>query len=207
MGLGRSAASADDPERLEAAASLADAHTVVGELPRGWDTLCEKGYEGGVDLSGGQWQRLALARAYYRRAAVLICDEPTSSMDPAAEIAAFRRIRDLAGDGRTVILVTHRLHSVRSADVIYVLDRGRLVEAGDFASLMADDHEGPGLFRELFSLQSEQYRLGGPGVPGQGSGAPGQGGPSQEAAFRDVPSRNVPVAAHRHGTGKAASGG
>ncbi|MFD5030815.1 ABC transporter ATP-binding protein [Streptomyces sp. NPDC058220] len=156
-----------DLERLEAAASLADAHTVVGELPRGWDTLCEKGYEGGVDLSGGQWQRLALARAYYRQAAVLICDEPTSSMDPAAEIAAFQQIRALAGDGQTVILVTHRLHSVRSADVIYVLDRGRLVEAGDFTSLMADDHEGPGLFRELFSLQSEQYRTGGPEVPAQ----------------------------------------
>ncbi|MDX3852434.1 ABC transporter ATP-binding protein [Streptomyces sp. AK02-01A] len=156
-----------DLGRLEAAADLADAHTVVGELPRGWDTLCEKGYEGGVDLSGGQWQRLALARAYYRRAAVLICDEPTSSMDPAAEIAAFQQIRELAGDGQTVILVTHRLHSVRSADVIYVLDRGRLVEAGDFTSLMADGHEGPGLFRKLFSLQSEQYRIGGPGVPAQ----------------------------------------
>ncbi|MEE1801368.1 ABC transporter ATP-binding protein [Streptomyces sp. JV176] len=149
-----------DPERLETAAALADAHTVVGELPRGWDTLCEKGYEGGVDLSGGQWQRLALARAYYRRAAVLICDEPTSSMDPAAEIAAFQQIRRLAGGGQTVILVTHRLHSVRSADLICVLDRGRLVECGDFATLMARDHEGPGVFRELFSLQSEQYRTG-----------------------------------------------
>ncbi|MFJ1747630.1 ABC transporter ATP-binding protein [Streptomyces sp. NPDC088116] len=156
-----------DSARLTAAAALADAHAVVGELPRGWDTLCEKGYEGGVDLSGGQWQRLALARAYYRRAAVLICDEPTSSMDPAAEIAAFQQIRDLAGDGQTVILVTHRLHSVRSADVIYVLDSGRLVEAGDFTSLMADGHQGPGLFRELFTLQSEQYRTGGPAVPAQ----------------------------------------
>ncbi|MFI6698591.1 ABC transporter ATP-binding protein [Streptomyces sp. NPDC050509] len=149
-----------DPERLETAADLADAHTVVGELPRGWDTLCEKGYEGGVDLSGGQWQRLALARAYYRRAALLICDEPTSSMDPAAEIAAFQQIRRLAGGGQTVILVTHRLHSVRSADLICVLDRGRLVECGDFATLMGRDHEGPGVFRELFSLQSEQYRTG-----------------------------------------------
>ncbi|MFE4176630.1 ABC transporter ATP-binding protein [Streptomyces sp. NPDC056909] len=160
-----------DPRRLEKAAVLADAHAVVGELPHGWDTLCEKGYEGGVDLSGGQWQRLALARAYYRQAALLICDEPTSSMDPAAEIAAFQQIRDLAGDGQTVILVTHRLHSVRSADVIYVMEGGRLVEAGDFTALMADEHEGPGLFRELFTLQSEQYRTGGPAVPAQNGSA------------------------------------
>ncbi|WP_052744279.1 ATP-binding cassette domain-containing protein [Streptomyces odonnellii] len=145
----------------------AGAHQVVGELPRGWDTLCEKGYEGGVDLSGGQWQRLALVRAYYRGAGLLICDEPTSSMDPAAEIAAFQQIRDLAGDGQTVILVTHRPHSVRSADVIHVLDQGRLVEAGDFAALMAEGHQGPGLFRKLFTLHSEQYRTGGPEVPGR----------------------------------------
>ncbi|MFI0977325.1 ABC transporter ATP-binding protein [Streptomyces sp. NPDC021093] len=146
-----------DRARLEEAARLAGAHTVVEDLPRGWESLCEKGYEGGVDLSGGQWQRLALGRAYFRRAALLICDEPTSSMDPASEIAAFRQIRELAADGQTVILVTHRLHSAQTADVIHVLDRGRLAESGDFASLMAPGAPGPGLFREMFLAQAEQY--------------------------------------------------
>ncbi|MFF9898035.1 ATP-binding cassette domain-containing protein [Streptomyces longispororuber] len=145
-----------DAARLDAAAAYADAHRVLDDLPHGWDTLCEKGYEGGVDLSGGQWQRLALARAYFRGATILICDEPTSSMDPAAEIDAFDKIRALAAADQTIVLVTHRLHSVKEADVIYVLEHGRLVEHGDFATLMATD--GPGVFRRLFELQSHQYR-------------------------------------------------
>ncbi|EPH39610.1 putative ABC transporter ATP-binding protein y4gM [Streptomyces aurantiacus JA 4570] len=145
-----------DADRLDGAAAYADAHRVLDDLPYGWDTLCEKGYEGGVDLSGGQWQRIALARAYFRDADILICDEPTSSMDPAAEIDAFRRIRALASADQTIVLVTHRLHSVKEADVIYVLDEGRLVEHGDFATVMSDD--GPGRFRRLFELQSLQYR-------------------------------------------------
>ncbi|MET8679343.1 ABC transporter ATP-binding protein [Streptomyces sp. NPDC004647] len=166
-----------DNGRLEAAAAYADAHSVIDDLPRGWDTLCERGYHGGVDLSGGQWQRLALARAFYRSADILICDEPTSSMDPAAEIEAFRQIRDLASDGQTIILVTHRLHSVQAADVIHVLDGGRLVESGSFASLMADDHTGPKIFRQMFLLQSEQYRLDGHTVPAQnGHGVPADPG-------------------------------
>ncbi|MFD9859056.1 ABC transporter ATP-binding protein [Streptomyces alboflavus] len=173
-----------DTTRLDAAAAYAGVDGVLGELPHGWDTLCEKGYEGGVDLSGGQWQRVALARAYFRDADILICDEPTSSMDPAAEIDAFRKIRALASADQTIILVTHRLHSVKEADVIYVLDEGRIVEQGDFATLMAagapdgPDTEAPGtppdaapgstpagpaadgphLFRRLFELQSLQYR-------------------------------------------------
>ncbi|WP_063761291.1 ABC transporter ATP-binding protein [Streptomyces sp. NRRL B-1347] len=145
-----------DSARLDAAAAYADAHRILDELPHGWDTLCEKGYEGGVDLSGGQWQRIALARAYFRDAGILICDEPTSSMDPAAEIDAFDKIRALASADQTIVLVTHRLHSVKEADVIFVLEEGRLVEHGDFATLMAT--EGPGVFRRLFELQSHQYR-------------------------------------------------
>ncbi|MGP3981620.1 ATP-binding cassette domain-containing protein [Streptomyces sp. KR80] len=155
-----------DTDRLEAAAAYADARRVVDELPRGWETLCQRGYHGGVELSGGQWQRLALARAFYRQADILICDEPTSSMDPAAEIEAFRQIRDLASDRQTIILVTHRLHSVQAADMIYVLDGGRLAESGSFASLMASD-TGPGIFREMFLMQSQQYRFDGHTVPAQ----------------------------------------
>ncbi|MEI5097340.1 ABC transporter ATP-binding protein [Streptomyces sp. PmtG] len=179
-----------DEARLDAAAAYADAHRVLDELPHGWDTLCEKGYVGGVDLSGGQWQRIALARAYFRDAAVLICDEPTSSMDPAAEIDAFDKIRALAAAEQTIVLVTHRLHSVKEADVIYVLDEGRLVEHGDFATLMAT--EGPGVFRRLFELQSHQYRtdpVGAPDAPPVPPPATGtlDGVPAQSRGSRRTP--------------------
>lgn len=157
-----------DRDRLDQAAALAKAETVINELPRGWGTLCSKNYENGVALSGGQWQRIALARAYYRQAAILICDEPTSSMDPAAEIAAFQQIRDLARAGQTIILVTHRLHSVKDADSIYVMEDGRIVEAGDFDSLMSPSPDQPGQFRTAFMLQSEQYQLGEHAIPAQG---------------------------------------
>jgi ATP-binding cassette, subfamily B, bacterial len=156
-----------DAGRLTAAAAYAGADGVVAGLPRGWETLVERGYHDGVDLSGGQWQRLALARAFYRSAAILICDEPTSSMDPAAEIAAFQQIRDLAAGDQTIILVTHRLHSVRNADVIHVLDDGRLAESGSFEALMDEGADGPGLFRQMYLMQSEQYRLDRIPMPGQ----------------------------------------
>ncbi|MER5301716.1 ABC transporter ATP-binding protein [Streptomyces lasiicapitis] len=189
-----------DADRLDAAAAYADAHRVLDDLPYGWDTLCEKGYEGGVDLSGGQWQRIALARAYFRDADILICDEPTSSMDPAAEIEAFRKIRALASADQTIVLVTHRLHSVKEADVIYVLDEGRLVERGDFATLMSDD--GPGLFRRLFELQSLQYRTDLPAdTPADTLDAvPTQRGP---AAREDARPGRSPV----NGPGQSPTGG
>ncbi|QEV65102.1 ABC transporter ATP-binding protein [Streptomyces spectabilis] len=175
-----------DSARLDAAAAYADAQRVLCELPHGWDTLCEKGYEGGVDLSGGQWQRIALARAYFRDAGVLICDEPTSSMDPAAEIDAFDKIRALASAEQTIVLVTHRLHSVKEADVIFVLEEGRLVEHGDFATLMAT--EGPGVFRRLFELQSHQYRTDPVGTDGA-AGPHGPDGPLPAGTLDGVPAQ------------------
>jgi ATP-binding cassette subfamily B protein len=108
---------------------------------------------GGVDLSLGQWQRIALARAYFRDAPLLILDEPTASLDPRGEYEVFQQVRRLA-QGRTVVLVSHRFSSVRAADRIIVLESGRIVEEGDHGTLLAAD----GLYAELFQLQAEGYR-------------------------------------------------
>lgn len=151
--IGRPGAPPDDETAFTRAASYARLHEVVDTLPRGWNTLVARGYTGGVELSGGQWQRLGLARARFRSAAVLIADEPTSSLDPKAEVEAFERIRSLAAEGHAVVLITHRLASVRHADTIYVLDRGRLVEQGTHEELLARQDR----FAELFNLQAGQY--------------------------------------------------
>ncbi|GAA2103724.1 ABC transporter ATP-binding protein [Actinomadura alba] len=134
------------------AAVASGADEVVAELPRGYDTLLDPRFEGGVELSGGQWQRLAVARGFYRDAPLLICDEPTAALDARAEHALFERIRTHA-DGRTVLLITHRLASVRHADRIYVLDHGRVIEHGDHDTLMSLG----GLYAELYSLQASAY--------------------------------------------------
>ncbi|MFI9203189.1 ABC transporter ATP-binding protein [Streptomyces sp. NPDC053048] len=146
-------AEAPDEEALDRAASYAEAHDLVESLPNGWSTLVHPAFSGGVELSGGQWQRLGLARAHYRSAPLLICDEPTSALDPRAEIEAFDRIRGLASQGHTVVLITHRLASVRHADHIYVLDGGRLVEDGTHGELLLRD----GHFAGLYHLQAQQY--------------------------------------------------
>ncbi|MDX2709668.1 ABC transporter ATP-binding protein [Streptomyces sp. PA03-6a] len=156
VGIGRPDALLTDA-RLDAAARYSGADEVVAGLPRGWDTLLGRGYKGGHEISGGQWQRLQLSRAQYRDARILIVDEPTSALDAQAEQRVFDLIRELAADGQTVVLITHRLHSVRHADVIYVLDGGRVVEHGAFADLMRPG-AGTGDFREMYLLQSRQYQ-------------------------------------------------
>ncbi|MFC5721435.1 ABC transporter ATP-binding protein [Streptomyces gamaensis] len=143
-----------DQGRIERAAAEADALDVVKSLPHQWDSLVVKGFERGTQLSGGQWQRLGGARARYRRAPLLIVDEPTSALDPRAEVEAFRSLRTLADDGTTVLLITHRLAATATADLIYVLDRGRLVGKGTHEELMAV--EG-GLYRSMYELQAAQY--------------------------------------------------
>jgi ATP-binding cassette subfamily B protein len=145
----------DDPagEALALAAREAGADAVVGELSKGYDTLLSRMFKDGAELSGGQWQRLAVARGFYRDAALLICDEPTASLDAKAEHAVYNSIRSLAR-GRTIVLITHRLASTREATRIYVLDRGRLVEEGTHAQLMAAD----GAYAELYRLQAAGYR-------------------------------------------------
>ncbi|MGJ6964326.1 ABC transporter ATP-binding protein [Streptosporangium sp. G11] len=137
---------------LVAAAEVAGADQVVAELPHGYSTLLDRRFKDGHELSGGQWQRIAVARGFHRDAPLLICDEPTAALDARAEHALFERIRQHA-DGRTVLLITHRLASVRYADRIYVLDHGRVVEHGTHDELMTLD----GLYADLYGLQARAY--------------------------------------------------
>ncbi|MFC4913010.1 ABC transporter ATP-binding protein [Actinomadura gamaensis] len=139
------------PSALDQAISDAGADEVIAALPHGRDTLLSRHLHGGADLSGGQWQRLALARALYNAPALLICDEPTAPLDARAEQRAYDAIRRHgARHGATVVLITHRLTSVRHADRIYVLDHGRLTERGTHDELMARN----GTYAHLYRLQT-----------------------------------------------------
>ncbi|WP_433259059.1 ABC transporter ATP-binding protein [Streptosporangium sp. CA-135522] len=137
---------------LAAAAEVAGADQVVAELPLGYDTLLDRRFKDGQELSGGQWQRIAVARGFHRDAPLLICDEPTAALDARAEHALFERIRRHA-DGRTVLLITHRLASVRYADRIYVLDHGKVTEEGTHDQLIRVN----GLYADLYGLQASAY--------------------------------------------------
>jgi len=150
--IGRYERPAEQPQ-VEVAARQGDAHEFIVELPRRYDTLLSRHFTDGADLSGGQWQRLAVSRAFYRDAALLICDEPTANLDARAEHDVYQRLRELAA-GRTVVLITHRLASVRDADRIYVLDHGTVTEEGDHPELMALG----GMYATLFSLQASAYQ-------------------------------------------------
>ncbi|MFF4484563.1 ABC transporter ATP-binding protein [Streptomyces sp. NPDC021218] len=142
----------DEPS-ITAAAAAAGADIVLNSLPDGLDTNLAPSWWGGRDLSGGQWQRIAAARAFYRNAPVLICDEPTSALDPLAEEAVYQRIQALS-EGRTVILISHRLGATRSADRIIVLDGGEITEEGTHDSLL--DHHG-GTYATMWRAQADTY--------------------------------------------------
>ncbi|MFK4150257.1 ABC transporter ATP-binding protein [Streptomyces sp. NPDC004065] len=130
------------------ACEAAGADEVVDKLGAGLDTLLAREWLNGEELSGGQWQRIALGRAFFRQAGLLVLDEPTANLDPLAEYGIFQRLRGLARD-RVVLLVTHRITSVAVADRIVVLDEGRVVQEGTYEELA----EQPGLFRQLLSCQ------------------------------------------------------
>ncbi|MFH8747844.1 ABC transporter ATP-binding protein [Streptomyces rimosus] len=163
-----------DQWRVERAADGADATDMITALPHGWDSLVVKGFERGTQLSGGQWQRLGGARARYREAALLVVDEPTSALDPRAEIETFRALRALTGGGTTVLLITHRLAATASADLIYVLDAGRLIEQGTHTELMA---LAGGHYRSLYEIQAAQYATVVPDGSGRRDSADGEGHP------------------------------
>ncbi|WP_329226805.1 ABC transporter ATP-binding protein [Streptomyces canus] len=152
VAVGRSSAPLTE-ERVSGAVAEAGAGEVLADLPRGLDTLLARNFSGGHELSGGQWQRLGIARAAYRRGRILIVDEPTAALDARAELEVFEKIRALAGTGQTVVLITHRLASVRHADLVHVLEQGRLVESGTPDELLASG----GVYAELYSLQAEQF--------------------------------------------------
>jgi len=143
-----------DPVALARAAAASGADTLIGKLPRGYDTLLDRHFKDGAELSGGQWQRIAAARGFYRSEPLLIMDEPTAALDARAEYALFSSIRGHAA-GRSVLLITHRLASVKHADRIYVLRDGRVIEQGVHSDLLALG----GQYAELFTLQAAQYHF------------------------------------------------
>ncbi|MFI7552215.1 ABC transporter ATP-binding protein [Micromonospora sediminimaris] len=139
-------------DRIEAAAARAVADEMIRELPHGYETLLDRTFAKGQDLSGGQWQRITAARGFLRDAELLVMDEPSSALDPRAEDALFQAIRDRRGRA-TTILITHRLANVRHADRIFVLHHGRLIEQGTHDELVA----AGGRYAELFTLQAAGY--------------------------------------------------
>jgi ATP-binding cassette subfamily B protein len=144
----------DDEARWREAAELATAAPFVEELPAGYQTQLGKWFKDGRELSGGQWQKIALARAFIREGAdILVLDEPTAAMDARAEAQVFEQFRELARE-RMVILISHRFSTVRMADQILVIQGGRILERGDHEALMQLD----GLYAHLFSLQAKGYR-------------------------------------------------
>ena len=140
-----------DREAVKAAAESAGADAIIEALPEGYDTTLGRWF-GGEQLSIGQWQRMALARAFMRKSQVLILDEPTASIDAEGEHQIFERFHELKKDA-TAVLITHRFSTVKMADRIIVLDAGRIVEDGTHAELMAQK----GLFARMWNLQAETY--------------------------------------------------
>jgi ATP-binding cassette subfamily B protein len=141
-----------DRARIVDAARRAGAHDFISALPSGYDTVLSRAFDG-VNPSAGQWQRIALARAFLRDAQLVVLDEPTAALDPRAERELFDTVVELCRS-RTALLISHRLSSVRSADTIHVLDGGRIVESGSHDDLIAIG----GIYAELFSLQADAYR-------------------------------------------------
>ena len=144
----------DDAQRWQEAAAKGRAEEFIGQLPDGYHTQLGKWFLNGRELSGGQWQKIALSRAFMRtRADILVLDEPTAAMDAQAEAEVFEHFRKLA-QGRMTILISHRFSTVRMADQIAVLERGRLIELGSHEALMSTG----GQYAQLFALQARGYR-------------------------------------------------
>ena len=143
----------DDVERIAAAARKSGAHAVVDELPDGYETMLGRWFHDGHELSLGQWQKIALARAFMRDAEILVLDEPTASVDARTEYEIFQNFKALT-DGKMAILISHRFSTVRMADRIAVIQDGRIAELGTHDELL----RRRGTYAELFSMQAEGYR-------------------------------------------------
>jgi ATP-binding cassette, subfamily B, bacterial len=142
-----------DQERIQDASRKSLAHPVIERLPLGYGQMLGRRFEGGVDLSGGEWQKIALGRAYMRDAQFLVLDEPTAALDARAELDVFQRFGELTS-GKMAILISHRFSTVRMADRILVLKDGRIAEEGSHSELMA---RGGG-YAQMYELQASRYR-------------------------------------------------
>ncbi len=143
----------DDLKEIDRAAMKSLANEVIDRLPEGYDQMLGRRFASGVDLSGGEWQKLALARAYLRDAQVLILDEPTAALDARSEAEVFQRFTELT-EGKMAVLISHRFSTVRMVDRIVVLEGGRLVEEGTHDALL----QLGARYASMFELQAASYR-------------------------------------------------
>ncbi|RSK40865.1 ABC transporter ATP-binding protein [Hymenobacter perfusus] len=143
----------DNQPRIEQAAQQSLADSVIAKLPQGYEQMIGRRFNGGVDLSGGEWQKIALGRAYMRDAQLLILDEPTAALDARAEYEVFQRFKELTR-GKTAVLISHRFSTVRMADRILVIENGQFQEIGSHEQLLARS----GRYAELFRLQAAGYQ-------------------------------------------------
>jgi ATP-binding cassette subfamily B protein len=150
--MGDTRLSPDDPA-IVLASKRAGAHATLDALPHGYETMLGKGFGNGTELSIGQWQQVALARAFLREAQILVLDEPTSSLDAKVEYAVFQNFRELAS-GRTAILISHRFSTIRMADRIFVIQDGKITEDGTHEELM----DWGGTYAQLYKTQAHCYR-------------------------------------------------
>ena len=143
----------DDLKMMQAAANKSLADAVIAKLPGGYDQMLGRRFETGVDLSGGEWQKVALARAYLRNAQLLILDEPTAALDARSEFEVFQRFAELTA-GKMALFISHRFSTVRMADRIVVLEKGRIAEEGSHDELASLG----GRYKEMFEMQAASYR-------------------------------------------------
>jgi ATP-binding cassette subfamily B protein len=143
----------DNREMIEAAAQKSMAHPTITRLPQGYEQMLGRRFEQGVDISGGEWQKVALARAYLRDAQLLILDEPTAALDARSEFEVFHRFAELTA-GKMALFISHRFSTVRSADRIIVLESGKIAEEGSHDQLASLG----GRYAEMFEMQASSYR-------------------------------------------------
>ncbi|MCK4807463.1 MAG: ABC transporter ATP-binding protein, partial [Candidatus Aegiribacteria sp.] len=141
-----------DDSLIRLAAEAAGADAMIENLPDGYNTVLGRSFKGGMELSIGEWQKIALARAFIRDAPIVILDEPTSALDAKAEHAVFIKFRELV-QGKTSVIISHRFSTVRMADRIAVMDKGRIIEHGTHEELMEINRK----YREMYTIQANAY--------------------------------------------------